>query len=145
MNIIQNNLQQTFKDYVELKNHVQESEKNIIEERKKLAEKSLGLTEEEQIDLVFETIGVLNILKIDLLELQKKLYYAYLFYKDLIEIPEEISEEIKDFKLKSVFAIKNGKRETVDKELYEFYKQQYRDITIQSARFMEYQSIVGEK
>lgn len=145
MNIIQNSLQQIYKEYIELKNYVQESEKNSAEKRKTLAEKSLNLSQEEQIDLVFETIGTINILKIDLVELQKKLYYAYINYKELVEIPEEIVEEIKDFKVKSVYTILNGKLEILDKELYEFYKKQHRDITIQSAKFMEFQNLAEKE
>jgi hypothetical protein len=127
----QNKLEQLFKEYLELKNYIQEESKNIEALKKEVADKALELfTIEDKANLYFETIGEKEILKIDFLELQKKLYYFYEAYKDLVEIPIEIVNEFIDYKIKGVFALKNGKKEIIDKELYNFYKKQHQDYTL---------------
>lgn len=129
--MMQNKLEQLFKEYLELKDYIQEDSKNIESLKKEVASKALELYDiEDKASLYFDTIGEKEIFKIDFLELQKKLYYFYQAYKDLIEIPESISKELEDYKVKGVFAIKNGKKEIIDKELYNFYKQQHRDYTL---------------
>jgi len=127
MNSIQNNLQNAFQEYQDLKEYIIESTKKPLEERKKeVADKALEKeTFEEQMQCYFEEFGESNILGIDFLELQRKLYYTYLAYKDLIEVPENIKKEIEDLKIGTVFSIIGGKKEITNKELYEKYRQQH--------------------
>lgn len=127
MNQIQNNLQNAFKEYQDFKEYIIESTKKPLEERKKnVADKALEKeTFEEQMQCYFEEFGESSILGIDFLELQRKLYYTYLAYKDLIEVPDNIKKEVEEFKIGTVFSIIGGKKEIINKELYEKYRQQH--------------------
>ena len=140
MNLIQSNLQQTFNDYIELKNFIKEDNKNIEEQRKKAHNEAVSLdTLDEQSSHFFNYFGYRDLLRIDLEEAKKKLYYFYEAYKDLLEISAEIKEEIQDYKPKSVFAIIDGKKEIIDKELYETYQKQHQDY---ARNLVEYQRVI---
>lgn len=140
MNLMQTKLQQTFKEYIDLKNYIQEDNKNLEEQKKKAHNEAVLLDElDDQSGYFFEKIGYKDLLRIDFEEAKKKLYYLILAYNDLVEIPVEIKEEIQDYKPKSVFTIIDGKKEIIDKELYETYKKQHQDY---ARNLVEYQRVI---
>jgi len=135
---MQTKLEQTFKEYTELKNYIQEDSKNIEQLKKQAHNEAIELeTLDEQAAYFFDKIGVKDVLRIDFLELQKKLYYTYEAYKDLIEVSPEIIEELKDYKIKSVFAIVGGKKEIIDKDLYSSYKEQHKQYARDLANYQK--------
>lgn len=136
MNIMQTKLQQIFKEYTDLKNYIQEDSKNLEKVKKEVHDQALQLDDvSDQAGLYFDKIGNVEILKIDFLEVQKKLYYTYEAYKDLVQVPEEIKTEIKDYKIKSVFAIIDGKKEIIDKDLYNSYRKQSQEYSVQLDKY----------
>jgi hypothetical protein len=50
----------------------------------------------------------------------------------MVEVPEEIKKEAEKLDVKSLFTIKNGKKEIVDKELYNSYKNQFIEVNKQA-------------
>lgn len=126
MNPLQLKIEQTFKEYMAFKDYLETDLKDEEKLRKEVADEALKLeTIEEQSALFFEKIGEKDILKLDFLETKKKLYYFVELTKDSLEIPEEITKELEGFQITPVFAIIGGKKETVNKEIYEKYKQQH--------------------
>lgn len=123
MNPMQTKLEQAYKEYLEYKNYTDKSFTPIEEQRKEIAEKALKSGNE--LDVVFEVMGEKQLEHIDLNLLGITFRNVYDSYKDLTEIPAEIKEEAEKIQLKYLFAIKNGKRETVDTELYDLYKKQF--------------------
>lgn len=79
MNLMQNNLEQVYKDYFIFKSYILENNKKFLEDiKKEVGEKVLKKEiVEEQLDIYFEEFGERNILIIDFLEVKKKLYYFY--------------------------------------------------------------------
>lgn len=137
---MQTKLQQIFKEYTDLKNYIKEDNKNLEEAKKKAHNEAVLLeTLDEQSSYYFDKLGYKSILLIDLEEITKKLYYFVKAYDDLVEIPPEIKNEIEDYKLKSVYTIIDGKKEIIDKELYEIYKKQHQEY---AQNLAEYQRII---
>ncbi len=136
MNLMQSKLQQIYKDYLDLKNFIAEDSKNIESLKKEVLEEAMLLdTVEDQAGLYFEKLGNREILKIDFLEAQKKLYYFVKAYEDLVEIDEIIKNEVAEYKIKTVFAIIDGKKEIIDKDLYNSYKKQNQEYSVQLDRY----------
>lgn len=137
---MQTKLQQIFKEYTDLKNYIQEDNKNLEEAKKKAHNEAILLeTLDDQSGYFFDQIGYKDLLRIDLEEVTKKLYYFVKAYDDLVEIPGEIKNEIEDYKVKSVYTIIDGKKEIIDKELYEIYKKQHQEY---AQNLAEYQRII---
>ena len=124
MNQIQNTLEQVYKEYITFKEYTESNKKPIEDLRKEIAEKVIG-NEDNILDIVFEIMGDKQLEMIDLNQLGVRLRNFYDAYKDLVEVPANIEEEAKKIDIKFLFAVKNNKRETVDKELYETYKKQF--------------------
>lgn len=136
MNIMQTKLQQIYKEYLDLKNYIQEDNKNLEKVQKELHDKALELENiEDKVGLYFDMLGSKEILKIDFLEAQKKLYYLVEAYDKLVEIPAEIKNEIQDYKVKTVFAIIDGKKEIIDKDLYNSYRKQNIEYSVQLDKY----------
>lgn len=123
MNLMQTKLEQAYKEYLEYKNYTEKSFTPIEEQRKEIAEKALKSGNE--LDVVFEVMGEKQLEHIDLNLLGITFRNVYDSYKDLVEVDPQIKEEAEKIQLKYLFAIKNGKRETVDTELYDLYKKQF--------------------
>ena len=130
MNQIQNTLEQVYKEYITFKEYTENNKKPIEDLRKEIAEKVIG-NEENTLDIVFEIMGDKQLEIIDLNQLGVRLRNFYDAYKDLVEVPAIIEEEAKKIYIKFLFAVKNNKREIVDKELYETYKKQFVEVNKQ--------------
>ena len=140
MNVMQTKLQQIYKEYTDLKNYIQEDNKNLEEAQKKAHNEAINFeTLDEQSAHFFNEFGYRDLLRIDLEEIKKKLYYYIQAYDDLVEVPENIKTEIQDYKVKTVFAIIDGKKEIIDKELYDIYKKQHQDY---AQKIADYQQLI---
>lgn len=139
MNQIQNTLEQVYKEYITFKEYTENNKKPIEDLRKEIAEKVIG-NEENTLDIVFEIMGDKQLEMIDLNQLGARLRNFYDAYKELVEVPKNIEEEAKKIDIKFLFAVKNNKREIVDKKLYETYKKQF----VEANKQMQEQNL-GEK
>lgn len=136
MNLMQTKIQQIYKDYLDLKNYIQEESKSAEKIKKEVHDQALQLdTVEEQSGLYFDRLGNLEILKLDYLEQQKKLYYFIEAYRELVEIPEDILNEFLDYKVPMVFAIVGGKKEIIDKNLYDSYRKKSQEYSVQLDKY----------
>lgn len=124
-NKIELHLETVYKEYEEVKYYLTNFKKNIEEKKKKVAEKTQNKTEEEVNEIFYKEIAWISALEGDLQQLTGRLYHTYQAYKDLIEIPQKIKEEVENLKFTLVFNVRAGEVETVDKEAYEFYKTQF--------------------
>lgn len=124
-NKIELHLETVHKEYDEVKYYLTNFKKNIEEKKKKVAEKTQNKTEEEVNEIFYKEIAWISALEGDLQQLTGRLYHTYQAYKDLIEIPQKIKEEVENLKFTLVFNVRAGEVETVDKEAYEFYKTQF--------------------
>jgi hypothetical protein len=125
MNPIQTKLEQVFKEYIEFRDYVESNKKPAEEIRKEIAEKVTSIEDDSYLDIMFKEYGERQLEAIDLNQMSTRLYYYYNAYKDLVEVPEEIKTEAEKIDIKFLFAIKNGKREIADKELYNSLKTQF--------------------
>lgn len=138
---MQTKLEQIFKEYTDLKNYIQEDNKNLEKVKKEVHDQAVLLeTLDEQSGYFFQHIGYKDLLRIDFEEIKKKLYYFILAYDSLVDIPPEIKKEIEEYRPKSVFTIIDGKKEIVDKELYDTYKKQHQDY---ARNLAEYNQIIN--
>ena len=124
-NKIELHLETVYKEYEEVKYYLTNFKKNIVEKKKKVSEKTQNKTEEEVNEIFYKEIAWISALEGDLQQLTGRLYHTYQAYKDLIEIPQKIKEEVENLKFTLVFNVRAGEVETVDKEAYEFYKTQF--------------------
>lgn len=124
-NKIELHLETVYKEYEEVKYYLTNFKKNIEEKKKKVAEKTQNKTEEEVNEIFYKEIAWISALEGDLQQLTGRLYHTYQAYKDLIEIPQKIKEEVENLKFTLVFNVRAGEVEIVDKEAYEFYKTQF--------------------
>ena len=124
-NKIELHLETVYKEYEEVKYYLTNFKKNIEENKKKVAEKTQNKTEEEVNEIFYKEIAWISALEGDLQQLTGRLYHTYQAYKDLIEIPQKIKEEVENLKFTLVFNVRAGEVEIVDKEAYEFYKTQF--------------------
>lgn len=123
MNPMQTKLEQAYKEYLEYKQYTEREAKPKDDLRTLVAERVIA--GEDNLDVMFEIFGEKQLEQIDLNLLGITLSNYYQAYKDLTEIPAEIKEKAEKLQLKYLFAVKNGKRETVDKDLYKIYKEQF--------------------
>ena len=84
---------------------------------------------ENQSNIFFDKMGYLEPMNIDMSQMKNRLFHYIAAYKDLIEVPSEILNELGDYQVKYTFSIKNGKKEIVDQELYDFYKKRQLEIS----------------
>lgn len=132
-NIIEINLQKTFKEYLDVKNYIlQKVNKEQLDTDLAKEVISSNLSEDEIDDYIFEKTGWVQILNEDLRQLKIRLFHTYMAYKDLVEPPkelkEQIEEEIKEMTFKLTYSIKGDELTLVDKEAYEFYKKQFKEM-----------------
>jgi hypothetical protein len=124
-NKIELHIETVYKEYDEVKYYLTNFKKNIEEKKKKVAQKTEKATEEETDEIFYNEIAWITALEGDFQQLTGRLYHTYQAYKDLIEIPQKIKEEVENLKFTLVFNVKAGEVETVDKEAYQFYKTQF--------------------
>jgi len=129
---MQTKLEQAFKEYIEFKYYVDNNKKSAEEIREEISKMVVKEGDENYLDIMFELYGEKQLETIDLNQLQTKLYHYYNLVKDMVEVPEEIKKEAEKLDVKSLFTIKNGKKEIVDKELYNSYKNQFIEVNKQA-------------
>ena len=126
MNIMQSKLEQVFKEFLNFRAYVEQSVSTVEELRTKVLEQVLEQEgEDEYLEIMFRDFVEKRLEIVDLNQLTARLYHYYHAYKDLIEIPKEIEEEVLKLDSTYVFTIKDGKREIADIDLYNKYKQSF--------------------
>lgn len=118
-------LNKVFKEYLDVKNYIANIDREKI--KKEVSEKVLNIdSDEESSNYFFEKLGFISILEGDLSQLQGRLFHTYEAYKDLIsEKNLEIEKELKGIKFKIVYSIKGDELTLVEKEGYDYYKNNY--------------------
>lgn len=124
-NKIELQLEKVFKEYLNVKHFLKEFYKNLSKLKEELAKESLEKTEEEIYEYTFEKFGYISAIEGDLAQLKGRLYHTYEAYKDLVEIPKEIKEEVEDLKFTLTYNIRGTDAEIVDQEAYNFYKNNF--------------------
>lgn len=127
-NKIEIHLNTVYKEYEITKQYLINFKKNIEEKKVDVAKKTKNKTEEETDEIYYKEIAWIRALEGDLQQLTGRLYHTYQAYKDLIEIPQKIKEEIENLNFNLVFNIRGEEVEVVNKEAYDFYKKQFFEI-----------------
>jgi hypothetical protein len=140
---IQNKIEQISKEYISRKNIYEERKKKIEENKNDFAKKALDLTEDEYATKVFEEIGSVELMQIDINQIKTQLYYYIKLAKDLVEVPQEIQDLVSDYKPTFIYTATG---EITNKEAYNQYEQQYqKNYKIQNflIKNQEFQKIVN--
>lgn len=124
MNPIQLKLEQVYKEYLEYKNFV-EADKRTLDEIRADVAKKINVEDDDNMEAIFDEHGVNRIMQEELIKQKQKFYNYYYAYESLAEIPEYMTEEIKQIDFKQMFLVKNGKKEIVDKDYYDLTKKQF--------------------
>ena len=112
---IQMNLTQVFKEYLEFKNYLLSKQEEFKKTYNDFAEKQLK-TEDIDYNEYFDKVGIINVLESDRSKHIIKLYHYYNAYKDFIEVPQEIEDELKDVTMSYIFAIVENEHVVVDQD-----------------------------
>jgi hypothetical protein len=120
---LQVKIEQAAKEYTLYKNLYEERKKATEELRKNLAEKALNIEDKEELyGYIFDNLGSVDLLQIDMNQMKIKLYHYLKLAEDLVEIPQEIKNIVDDYKPQYIF-ITTG--EIADKQLYEQRRQDF--------------------
>jgi hypothetical protein len=112
---IQIKLTQVFKEYLEFKNYLLSKQEEFKKTYNDFAEKLLkaeGIDYNEH----FDKVGIITVLENDRSKHIIKLYHYYNAYKDFIEVPQEIEDELKDVTMSYIFAIVDNEHVVVDQD-----------------------------
>ncbi len=119
-------IEKVFKEYLALKNYLLAETKNIEELKKEFAKASL---ENLNADDYFEKIGWIALMQEDLFLQKAKLFFTMEAYKDIIEPPKELTDQIKkeieDVSFEQMFSVVGGERKITNKEKYNARKKEY--------------------
>lgn len=126
MTEIKTYIERVFKEYLSLKNYLLTEVKNIEEVKKEFAKASL---ENLNADDYFEKIGWIALMQEDLFLQKAKLFFTMEAYKDIIEPPKELTEQIKkeleDVSFEQMFSIIDGERKITNIDKYNARKKEY--------------------
>jgi hypothetical protein len=109
------NLTQVFKEYLEFKNYLLSKQEEFKKTYNDFAEKQLK-AEDIDYNEYFDKVGIINVLESDRSKHIIKLYHYYNAYKDFIEVPQEIEDELKDVTMSYIFAIVENEHVVVDQD-----------------------------
>ena len=124
---IKNYLEKAYTEYIEYENFLKSIIKPIDVVRKEIAEKiTAETTEEEVTELYFNNVEKTLLHRRDFVEQRQRLFYTVEAYKDLMEIPQEIKDKVKEMSFIQIFGVKIGKEEVMNEEALEFTKKQIR-------------------
>jgi len=112
---IQIKLTQVFKEYLEFKNYLLSKQEEFKKTYNDFAEKQLK-AEDIDYNEYFDKVGIINVLESDRSKHIIKLYHYYNAYKDFIEVPQEIEDELKDVTMSYIFAIVDNEHVVVDQD-----------------------------
>ena len=125
MNPIQSKIEQTAKEYLSYKSIADKEAEVAKKEKEQIAQKVLGLEEEQIYTIYFDTFGSLEFLVKDMLQVKAKLYNQIELAKDVIDIPKEITDLVADYKPIYTFAIIGDEKKLIDEITYNQIKQNY--------------------
>lgn len=125
MNPIQSKIEQTAKEYLSYKSIADKEAEIAKKEKEQIAQKVLGMEEDEIYSIYFDTFGSLEFLIKDMLQVKAKLYNQIELAKDVVDIPKEISNLVADYKPSYTFAIIGDEKKLVDEITYNQIKQNY--------------------
>ena len=112
---IKNYLEKAYTEYIEYENFLKSIIKPIDVVRKEIAEKiTAETTEEEVTELYFNNVEKTLLHRRDFVEQRQRLFYTVEAYKDLMEIPQEIKDKVKEMSFIQIFGVKNGKEEVMN-------------------------------
>lgn len=134
-NYIELQLEKVYKEYMEVKNFLLNfaRKENLEEIKKDIAQNALKeQTDDDRFEYYFKKLGWTSAVQADLTQLKARLFHTYEAYKELVEPPKEIKEEIEkelqDIVFKLTYNIKANQAELVDQKLLEYYKNQAKEI-----------------
>jgi len=126
MTEIKTYIEKVFKEYLSLKNYLLTEVKSIEELKKEFAKASL---ENLNADDYFEKVGWIALMQEDLFLQKAKLFFTMEAYKDIIEPPKELTDQIKkeleDVSFEQMFSIIDGERKITNKDKYNARKKEY--------------------
>ena len=125
MNPIQSKIEQTAKEYLSYKSIADKEAEVAKKEKEQIAQKVLGLEEEQIYTIYFDTFGSLEFLVKDMLQVKAKLYNQIELAKDVVDIPKEITDLVVDYKPIYTFAIIGDEKKLIDEITYNQIKQNY--------------------
>jgi hypothetical protein len=125
MNPIQSKIEQTAKEYLSYKSIADKEAEIAKKEKEQIAQKVLGLEEEQIYETYFDTFGSLEFLVKDMLQVKAKLYNQIELAKDVVDIPKEITDLVADYKPIYTFAIIGDEKKLIDEITYNQIKQNY--------------------
>ena len=125
MNPIQTKIEQKAKEYLSYKSIADKEAEIAKKEKEQIAQKVLGLEEEQIYTIYFDTFGSLEFLVKDMLQVKAKLYNQIELAKDVIDIPKEITDLVADYKPIYTFAIIGDEKKLIDEITYNQIKQNY--------------------
>lgn len=125
MNPIQSKIEQTAKEYLSYKSIADKEAEVAKKEKEQIAQKVLGLEEEQIYTIYFDTFGSLEFLVKDMLQVKAKLYNQIELAKDVVDIPKEITDLVADYKPIYTFAIIGDEKKLIDEITYNQIKQNY--------------------
>ena len=125
MNPIQSKIEQTAKEYLSYKSIADKEAEIAKKEKEQIAQKVLGLEEEQIYTIYFDTFGSLEFLVKDMLQVKAKLYNQIELAKDVVDIPKEITDLVADYKPIYTFAIIGDEKKLIDEITYNQIKQNY--------------------
>ena len=125
MNPIQSKIEQTAKEYLSYKSIADKEAEIAKKEKEQIAQKVLGLEEEQIYTIYFDTFGSLEFLVKEMLQVKAKLYNQLELAKDVVDIPKEITDLVADYKPIYTFAIIGDEKKLIDEITYNQIKQNY--------------------
>ena len=125
MNPIQSKIEQTAKELMSYKVIADKEAEIAKKEKEQIAQKVLGLEEEQIYTIYFDTFGSLEFLVKDMLQVKAKLYNQIELAKDVVDIPKEITDLVADYKPIYTFAIIGDEKKLIDEITYNQIKQNY--------------------
>lgn len=125
MNPIQSKIEQTAKEYLSYKSIADKEAESAKKEKEQIAQKALTMSEDEIYEMYFNIFGSLEFLVKDMLQIKAKLYNQIELAKDVVDIPKEITDLVKEYKQTYTFAIIGDEKKLIDEESYNQSKQNY--------------------
>ena len=125
MNPLQSKIEQTAKEYLSYKSIADKEAEIAKKEKEQIAQKVLGLEEEQIYTIYFDTFGSIEFLVKDMLQVKAKLYNQIELAKDVVDIPKEITDLVADYKPIYTFAIIGDEKKLIDEITYNQIKQNY--------------------
>lgn len=132
---IQVKIEQTAKEYQLYKSLYDERKKQAEDVNKNLAEKALKTENQEELyNYIFDNLGSVELLQVDMNQMKIKLYHYLKLAEDLVEIPQEIKDIVEDYKPQYIYTTVG---EIANKELYEQNKKNFIQYNLEFQKLIE--------